>query len=241
MKNQYKEFNEKLGRWEDSFLLWSYSGKFIGICRNNLNILMTAVSYNKEVAYITKGLERAKVDISVETIKKSPEYLYSFYRNYIFYIGKNTKKVFIKDTIRNTVKKQWITAVVIDRYHRIIFDTKEQAYFEQFLIPKDFCIELYKPQISEVIQYGMGKHTESLVCVELPFDFPRDLVIGKSKSGKYSSSAELSRKCGWVLSTCPHTNIEYFKLSCMKEVIERLEKKNFVFKKNQLYKQITEK
>lgn len=241
MKKKYKEFDENIGRWEDSFFLWSYSGKFVGICRNNLNILMTAVTYNKEVAYVTKGFEKAKVDIHVANIKKSPEYLYSLYRNYIFYLGKNTKKVFIKDTIKNTAKKHWITVVILSRTHRIVFDTKEQTYFEQFLIPKDFRIELYKPQILEVLQYGMGKYKEPCVCVELSFDFPRDFVVGKDKNGKYSSQAELSKKCGWIMTTCPKTNVEYFKLSCMKEVISRLEKKNFVFKKNQLYHQIIEK
>lgn len=238
MKKNYKEFNEKLGRWEDSFLLWSYSGDFIGICRNNLNVLMTALAYNKRIAYITKGLEKARANIEIATVKKSPEYLYSLYRDYIFFLGKNTKKIFIKDTIKNTTKKSWITVVIINRFRRIIFDTIEKTYVELILIPKDFRIELYKPEISELIKYGLGKYTIPLVCVEMPFDFPRDLIITKDSNGKYLSSGELSRKCGWVISTCPNKNVEYFKLSHMKEVIDRLEKKNFTFKKNRLYHQI---
>lgn len=241
MKKKFKEFNEELGRWEDSFFLWSYSGRFIGICRNNLNVLMTALLYNKEIAKVTRGLEKANVNIVYSKVRNSPEYLYSLYRNYIFFLGKNTKKVFIKDTIKNTTKKSWITVVILSRTHRIVFDTKEQTYFEQFLIPKNFRIELYKPQVLEILQYGLGKYTEPLVCVEMPFEFPRDLVIGKNEYGKYSTNAKLSQTCGWCMSTCSNTKVEYFKLSKMKEVIARLEKKNFVFKKNQLYKQITEK
>lgn len=241
MKKKFKEFNEKLGRWEDSFFLWSYSGRFIGICRNNLNVLMTALLYNKEISKVTRGLEKANVNIVYSKVRNSSEYLYSLYRDYIFFLGKNTKKVFIKDTIKNTTKKSWITVVIIDRQHRIVFDTNEGTYFEQFLIPKDFRIELHKPQVLEILQYGLGKYNEPLVCVEMPFEFPRDLVIGKNESGKYSSNAKLSQTCGWCMSTCSNNKVEYFKLSKMKEVIARLEKKNFVFKKNQLYKQITEK
>lgn len=238
MKKKLKDFEYPIGKWEHSVLLWSSNKTFLGICMREPNVIATACAYNPRVAYVSAGLEEAKVEISAQTIKNSPEYWYSIYRNYIYYIGKNTKTVYIKDTVKNTRNPYWITVVIESRYKRLVFDLKEKCYFIQYLIPKDFRIELMEPQIEEILKNRIS--SRNVVKVTLPFAFPRDLLVGKI-DGKYSTFAPMSKKHGWCISTSSDVNSEYFLKANMKAVIEKLESRNFSFYKNRIYKNIMEK
>lgn len=237
MKKIFKELNTDIGKWDKTIYLWSVSGKFIGICQNNLNVIMTAVTYRPDIRYISTGIQTAKSEIRQETIYKSPNNLYSIYRPYIYFLPENVKRLYVKDNKLNHEKKSWIIIAILSLYHRIVFDKKTKSFFELYLIPSSCRIELEIPDPFELINVNLGKYCIPIIKITTPVEFPRHLVIGKLE-GKWSTKAEMSKKSGWLMSTSTDECTEYFRQECVKYVIQKLEKNNFIFKKTKLYHKI---
>ena len=232
-----KKLNEinELGKWDETLLLWSISGKFIGLCKNEQNILMAALAYRPDIRFVSKGFNSYRTELKLSTVKGNAEYYYKLYSKYIYILPKNIKKVYSSSLTTTAMKRRkWITVVVLSKTQRIVFDFNTHSYFELNEVPKQ-KVKLCYPSIDEILSFGLGKCTERIVKITLPIEFPRDIFIKKV------NGVNVSRKddnYGLLISTNPDIHTEYFKKSKVENVIKLLEKKNITFVKDSIYKEL---
>lgn len=208
--------------------LYSITGAFLGICKNEPDVIVAAILHKPEIAKLSYMMEQIPADrykMMANQVSAAHEY-YECRKTDIWWVKKTFKEMWVKEYMQFTYTKYQVIKIH-DRYNRLVFDEKTHTFIQLHIIPSRHRITLtHVPfeKYSHISKYRKLNITLTLIDTA-PFEFPRFIC----------DTDERKERTGYIILPDTTRTQGVFMTTKVGAVIKKLEKKGLVFEKNQLY------